>query len=615
MKNKTVGRVGAASLLLLFHLGCGGSAVGLQQNSDSGDSSTAAQGITITGSVIDDASAAANRSNAPSKSAKSVAAANIGVVLCKKYDGSVLATGSVDASGTIAGVVIPAANLDATHQVICQAVNRDGKKLLGHYDLSNRSDGDQVTGDIDVVTTQAIEQILSQCGEATSFELLDGCAPKIAHGVVQPTALFQAYTHDAEVIAATKDPVQVADAASQTSDASDTESGSGDGEAVPTQDPTPTPSASPVAESGSGDASTKDPVTTKPPTEIGSFMLPTINRHGLVAYYPFSGDANDASGNKNNGVVHGAQLIGGHAGQAYHFNGVSDFIQVAASKSLDIHRAITLSAWVQHDSTRSAQGIINKTPTRFPFYHELGGYRLSAWWANPNGYSSELYDGAHENECDSQHIVYAYNGLMGDYSKNPLVGVWTHVVSTWDGKTFTLYRDGVKQNSTEFTGSIASSDADLFIGIHPWLNQAQFNGTIDDVAIFNRALNESEVQDLMNGKITPFTATINIRPWNPANPIYLNGTGQIPVAILSTANFAAPSEVDPSTITFGRTGDEPSLNSCEADDVNRDGFVDLVCYFDNQQAAFQQGDTTGTLKAATNSGMLLIGVDDVKIVE
>jgi hypothetical protein len=70
---------------------------------------------------------------------------------------------------------------------------------------------------------------------------------------------------------------------------------------------------------------------------------------------------------------------------------------------------------------------------------------------------------------------------------------------------------------------------------------------------------------------------------------------QIPVAILSAANFYARSELDRITVTFGATDDEVSLRSCspKAKDVNRDGLDDLECAFDKTVSGFQCGDAEG----------------------
>lgn len=70
---------------------------------------------------------------------------------------------------------------------------------------------------------------------------------------------------------------------------------------------------------------------------------------GLVAYYTFTGNAIDLSGNANNGVILGASLAADMCGDtsgAYSFDGVGDSIKVSHSPSLDITDEITMTAWV-----------------------------------------------------------------------------------------------------------------------------------------------------------------------------------------------------------------------------------------------------------------------------
>ncbi|KPA19280.1 hypothetical protein MHK_000504 [Candidatus Magnetomorum sp. HK-1] len=85
--------------------------------------------------------------------------------------------------------------------------------------------------------------------------------------------------------------------------------------------------------------------------------------HGLVAYYPFNGNANDESGNGNDGVVNGATLTidrYGNNDSAYLFDGDNDYINVKDSSSLDISSTITISCWIKTKGSASYSGIINK---------------------------------------------------------------------------------------------------------------------------------------------------------------------------------------------------------------------------------------------------------------
>jgi hypothetical protein len=111
--------------------------------------------------------------------------------------------------------------------------------------------------------------------------------------------------------------------------------------------------------------------------------------------------------------------------------------------------------------------------------------------------------------------------------------------------------------------------------------------------------------------------TIDIKPGNPLNPVNPKSKGNIIVAILSTPDFDAPSMVDKTSLTFGRTGDEASLAFCskKGEDVNRDGLLDQVCYFKTEVAGFQIGDTESILKGRTLDGVLIEGHDLVRILK
>lgn len=105
---------------------------------------------------------------------------------------------------------------------------------------------------------------------------------------------------------------------------------------------------------------------------------------------------------------------------------------------------------------------------------------------------------------------------------------------------------------------------------------------------------------------------IDIRPWLP-NTIRLRSRRSVKVAILSDDNFSATSEIDRSTLTFGRTGLEASARWCWRWDVNWDRRRDLICSFPIRDTGFELGDTTGVLKGKTWAGELIQGTDDVRI--
>ncbi|MEC4669329.1 MAG: PPC domain-containing protein [Nitrospirota bacterium] len=108
---------------------------------------------------------------------------------------------------------------------------------------------------------------------------------------------------------------------------------------------------------------------------------------------------------------------------------------------------------------------------------------------------------------------------------------------------------------------------------------------------------------------------IDIKPGNIPNVINPKSRGKVHVAILSTPEFDATTQVDTSSLTFGARGDEQSMAFCHGpQDVNYDGLKDLVCKFKTEYAQFSSGDTEGWLKGRTVDGYEIEGRDFIKCV-
>lgn len=133
-------------------------------------------------------------------------------------------------------------------------------------------------------------------------------------------------------------------------------------------------------------------------------------------------------------------------------------------------------------------------------------------------------------------------------------------------------------------------------------------------------------QDNRNGNWDIYTLSLqmdvalDIKPHSDPNSINSRSRGTIPVAILSSQEFDAPSRVERASLTFGRTGDEASLHyragrpNCGVEDVNADGRADLVCHFETEETGFAPGDTEGILGARTIEQVPIEGRDAVRIV-
>ncbi len=126
--------------------------------------------------------------------------------------------------------------------------------------------------------------------------------------------------------------------------------------------------------------------------------------------------------------------------------------------------------------------------------------------------------------------------------------------------------------------------------------------------------------NLLNGTIRPlveikgYFIPIDIMPGTSSKVISLRETAMIRVAVRSAPGFDPQQQIypvqqiDPSSLTFGRTGDEQSLDSCKVDRAN------LVCQFKTTLTGFRPGDTIGILRTMKVNGDPLEGRDSVQIV-
>jgi len=112
-------------------------------------------------------------------------------------------------------------------------------------------------------------------------------------------------------------------------------------------------------------------------------------------------------------------------------------------------------------------------------------------------------------------------------------------------------------------------------------------------------------------------AAIEIKPpASPPIPINPRAKGKMPVAILSTFTFDAVTQMNTTSLTFGHTGDEASLEFCDGagKDVNGDGLTDLVCHFNTTRTGFLAGDTIAFLKGQTVAGAKVQGSEGINTV-
>ncbi len=215
----------------------------------------------------------------------------------------------------------------------------------------------------------------------------------------------------------------------------------------------------------------------------------------LEALYHFDGDTTDSSDNKNDGTVNGATLILSNSGfgQAYSFNGAGNYISIAdpGNSVLDLPGDFTVSAWVKFD-TLSESGT-DRWPRLLQKSDNIGN--AGAWTFSIDTLADNPY-----NKYNVVDFTINSNQLALNSQSSLVANNWYFLVVTKSGNTGKVYLDGVEDNSINSwpAGDIGSNNDPLFIGESPGNSDGALDGTIDEVAIWSRALSGSEILDLYN---------------------------------------------------------------------------------------------------------------------
>lgn len=218
---------------------------------------------------------------------------------------------------------------------------------------------------------------------------------------------------------------------------------------------------------------------------------------GLVAYYPFNGNADDASGNGNHGTVHGATLIDdrfGNFDSAYSFDGVDDYIDIGNGVKPPF--PVTVSVWVKNEESTYTSLFRNDQ-------WDDGSYRY--------GLATVISGSGHLQARYFEGFSIA-NNRIGYYSDDPVgfLGEWHHYVVVFAGHLDVhLYWDGVEvlgsYNGSGSGMSYSGSNGALAHFKAPNSVNTWMNGDLDDIRVYARALSEQEIQELYNEGNTKLT--------------------------------------------------------------------------------------------------------------
>jgi len=188
---------------------------------------------------------------------------------------------------------------------------------------------------------------------------------------------------------------------------------------------------------------------------------------GLVSHYKFDGDAADSVGDNDGTEVGEPTYAAGLHNQAINLDGSNDYVACGNDASFEITGPITLSALIKGTFNKSWSGIIAK------------GYD----WLLARGTGDEA-------------VFYCLGLSSVSGSTNINDNQWHHVAGVYNGSMLYLYVDGRLDTCKSASGSLNVSSSNVYIG------SASFNGLIDDVRIYDRALSADEIETLYFGPAT-----------------------------------------------------------------------------------------------------------------
>ncbi len=245
--------------------------------------------------------------------------------------------------------------------------------------------------------------------------------------------------------------------------------------------------------------------------------LPYVTFPGLVAAYSFDEGSGttvfDASAYGNNGTISGATWTNsGMYGDGLVFNGTNAMVTINNSSSLELTTEMTLEAWVY--------------PTAVS-----GVWRDVIYKGSDDYYLSGTSD---PNEFPAIGGTFGTNDLQLLGKKVLAVNKWTYLAATYDGTTLWLYTNGVQATSHPQTGIIATSTDPLQIGGDSIYGQF-FQGTIDEVRVYNVALTAAQIQADMTTSVgdiptAPGNLTATALSANQVNLSWTASTDDVGVA-------------------------------------------------------------------------------------
>jgi hypothetical protein len=200
-----------------------------------------------------------------------------------------------------------------------------------------------------------------------------------------------------------------------------------------------------------------------------------IVEKGLVSYWPFNEGTikgkivSDLLGNNDGTLVGNPKIVDGKYGSALEFNGTSDYVDVPDDKSLQLWETYTLEAWIYQKESKSSR-IIDK---------------ITAGTA----------DGPHLDTHPGTTLRSCAGACISNKTQYSLKE-WHHVAMTFDKGDVKFYLDGSPDGGGQAPSPLSGNSNPLRIGADS-NGQNLFSGVIDEVRVYNRAINDAEIKQNM----------------------------------------------------------------------------------------------------------------------
>lgn len=206
----------------------------------------------------------------------------------------------------------------------------------------------------------------------------------------------------------------------------------------------------------------------------------------LIAFYPFSGSAEDASGNGHHGTVSGATLVNDRHGtpnSAYYFDGVNDQIQIPNHEQLNFREGISVSYWMNIGTFFDRES--------YPLSHGNWENRWKVSLSNQRLRWTIKTD-------------YSVNGGIKDLDSEAYLetDMYYHVVVRFDGADMEIYLNGELAAMSTWQGLLRTTTIDPVIGQSlPGNTQWGFKGVLDDIRIYDYGLSMTEIEALYQDEV------------------------------------------------------------------------------------------------------------------